>query len=109
MVAFRVWGPQWENNKIKVFCDNAAVVSILNSGRTKDSFLSACARTLWLIQAKYNIKVCVQHIQGSKNIYADTLSRWFHFQNIDNEHVAHLKECEWFKVDIDTLQPDFSI
>ena len=109
MVAFRVWGPQWENNKIKVFCDNAAVVSILNSGRTKDSFLSACARTLWLIQAKYNIKVCVQHIQGSKNIYADTLSRWFHFQNIDNENVAHLKECEWFKVDIDTLQPDFSI
>ena len=109
MVAFRVWGPQWEDTKVKVFCDNAAVVSILNSGRTKDSFLSACARTLWLIQARYNIKVCVQHIQGSKNIYADILSRWFHFQSIDNENVAHLKKCEWFKVDIDALQPDFSI
>ena len=80
MVAFGVRGPQWVNNKVKVYCDNAAVVNILNSGRTKDSFLSACGRTWWLIQAKYNIKVCVQHIQGSKNIHADTLSWWFHFK-----------------------------
>ena len=51
MVAFRVWGPQWQDESIKVYCDNAAVVSILNTGHTKHNYLAACARTLWLINA----------------------------------------------------------
>ena len=109
MVAFRVWGHQWKDDNIKVHCDNAAVVSILNSGRTKDKFLAACARTLWLIKAKYNIKVTVEHIQGVKNIYADTLSRWLHFKNVDNDTVRHLKSCAWTDIHMGTLNPDFSI
>ena len=40
MVAFRMWGSLWTNEKVKV--NNAAVVSILNNRRTKDPFLSAC-------------------------------------------------------------------
>ena len=109
MVAFRVWGHQWKDDYIIVHCENAAVVNILNSGRTKDKFLAACARTLWLIKAKDNIKVTVEHIQGVKNIYADTLSRWPHFRNVENDTVRQLKSCVWTDIQMDTLNPDFSV
>ena len=109
MVAFRTWGHDWENLKVKVFCDNYAVVNILNNGRTRDPFLSACARSIWLVQAKFNIQVSVEHIQGQCNTYADTLSRWHHFKNCDSSTVNYLKLCDWYDIQTDTLQPDFYI
>ena len=30
MVALKLWGHSWENNKIKINCDNLAVVEVLN-------------------------------------------------------------------------------
>ena len=109
IIAFRTWGHLWANKWVKVFCDNSAVVHILNTGASRDVFLSACARTLWLIKAKYNIKVSVEFIAGVHNKYADILSRWDHFQNNNNYIVQHLKECEWFHVHTYDFQPDFSI
>ena len=44
MVTFRIWGSGWQDAKIKLFCDNREVVDILKNRRTKDPFLSACAR-----------------------------------------------------------------
>ena len=82
IIAFRTWGHLWKNNWVQVFCDNSAVVHILNTGASRDVFLSACARTLWLMKARHNIKITVEFIADNK--YADVLSRWDHFQNINN-------------------------
>ena len=109
VVAFRVWGQFWRDKKIRVHCDNAAVVSVLNSGASRDPFLSACARTLWLLKAKYNVHMEVQHIRGSLNTYADTLSRWPGFSNSTSAVVKHLKKCEWHVVNETLLEPDFSV
>ena len=35
-IAAAVWGPEWSGQNIKVKCDNAAVVAVLNSGSSKD-------------------------------------------------------------------------
>ena len=94
MVAFTVWAIQWVNAKVKVFCDNAAVVDVLNNGCTRDPFLSACAHSLWLLQAKYNIDLLVVHITGRSNTYTDTVSRWFHYKKCDSTVVNYLKSCE---------------
>ena len=75
MVVFCMWGSAWSNKKIRIHCDNTAVVSILSSGRSKDPFLSTCAQTLWLIKAIFNICVVVVPIPGHENVYADTLSQ----------------------------------
>ena len=32
VIAFRVWGKQWVNTWVEIFCDNAAVVSVLSTG-----------------------------------------------------------------------------
>ena len=39
VVAFRVWGKLWKNKWVEIFCDNAAVVRVLSSGSSKDTFL----------------------------------------------------------------------
>ena len=109
MVAFRVWGFQWQDKKIRIHCDNAAVVHVLNSGCSRDPFLGACARTLWFIKAKHNIHVLVDYIRGSSNVYADTLSRWPYFCTNHSSVVNHLKTCTWHNVHFDQLQPDFSV
>ena len=109
VIAFGTRGHLWINKWIRVFCDNSAVVHILNTGASRDPFLLACARTLWLLKAKHNIKVKVKFNAGAENRYADVLSRWHHFQDVNSHVVQHLKECEWFDVDSHDFQPDFSI
>ena len=42
LVAARLWGHLWQNLRILVHCDNAAVVSSLNSGRVQDPTLASC-------------------------------------------------------------------
>ena len=109
MVAFRLWAHEWDNSRVEVHCDNAAVVSVLNSGSSRDLFLAACARTLWLIKAQFNIIVTVSHIRGKDNIYADILSRWPSMRHGHSPVIQYLKSCTWHNVSIDDLQPNFSI
>ena len=45
MVALRLWGELWANSSITVHCSNAAVVSVLKSGSSRDPFLAATACT----------------------------------------------------------------
>ena len=109
VVAFRLWAHMWEDSKVAVHCDNAAVVSILNSGNSRDPFLAACAWTLWLIKAQFNIAVSVSHIKGKDNIYANVLSRWPVMKSSKSPAIAFLKSCTWHAVNDNDLQPDFSI
>ena len=38
--------PRWTQRKVRVRCDNQAVLQVLRSGRTKDPFLAVCARNI---------------------------------------------------------------
>ena len=71
VVAFKVWGQCWANKRIKIHCDNKAVVDILTYGRARDSVMATCARNIWLLTALYNISLMVVHIEGQKNSVAD--------------------------------------
>ena len=59
-----------------VSCDNAAVVSSLNSGREQDSILAACLRELWFLAASDEFELRAVHLSSSANRLADLLSRW---------------------------------
>ena len=76
LVALRLFAPYWHRKKVHVKCDNLAAVQVLTSGKTRDPFLAACARNVWLVVAQADIQVKYSHIPGSKNELADTLSRW---------------------------------
>ena len=49
LVALRAWSQQWAASKILLKCDNQAVVSVLNSGRTQDLTLGAMARNISML------------------------------------------------------------
>ena len=54
IVALKVWAKLWLDKKVKIHYDNQAVVEVLTTGKTKDSFLATCARNIWLIITAYN-------------------------------------------------------
>ena len=40
LIALKIWVKEWSHFKIEIHCDNLAVVSILQSGKTKDRILA---------------------------------------------------------------------
>ena len=84
VVALRLWATEWAHSAVKLFCDNLAVVQVGQTGKTRDSFLAACIRNIWLLMATYDIDLQVQHIAGSQNEAADLLSRIYLDKRINN-------------------------
>ena len=76
VVALKIWAQQWSSKKLRIKCDNMAVVEVLTSGRARDPILALCARNVWLISAIYNISIHIEHIPGKNNVIADLLSRF---------------------------------
>ena len=55
--------------------DNAAVVGIINSGRSEDPLAMHLKRSLFFLTAKHNIVLRAEHLPGHLNEAADALSR----------------------------------
>ena len=75
VVACAVWGKQWRGTTVKCICDNAAVVAILKSGKSKDRLAMHLVRCLFFFSAHFNIFLVAQHLPGRENVAADALSR----------------------------------
>ena len=73
-IATCIWKRRWSRLTIQLYCDNAAAVSVLQTGRGRDKFLLACARAIWLNIAEFDIKLLVQHKPGIDRETADALS-----------------------------------
>ena len=75
VVAARLWGPDWTGLHIQIMCDNWACVCVLNNGRSRDTFLLACAREISLLMTEHDFRLTTSHIPGKNNDVADALSR----------------------------------
>ena len=89
LVALRVWNQSWAKSRVRIACDNEAVVHVLNSGRTRDLILAAIARNIQLQVATWDINLQVNHIAGKDNHFADLLSHW----TIIEDPQVKLKTC----------------
>ena len=99
IVALRLWGPRWSHSQVKIYCDNKAVVQVVATSKTKDFFLGACIRNLWLITAVFDIHFQIQHIPGHLNTKADLLSRLYSSKPVDAHLLKDLQHnCIWEKV-----------
>ena len=93
-----------------MFCDNKAVVQVVESGKGKDNFLAACIRNVWLLSATFEKELSIEHIACKHNIIADFLSR-LHFSSHSNQSMlAHLKQNYiWDRIDICNFDLDLHI
>ena len=89
LVAIRTWGKAWSGTTVRIHCDNQAVVSVLNTGRTRDSILAAISRNILMETATKDICLRTVHIRGQDNQIADTLSRWY-IANGFHSRLVHL-------------------
>ena len=83
LIALKVWGSQWAGSHVLLFCDNAAVVQVVDNGKTKDLLLATCLRNIWMITAIYDIKISIRYIAGSKNVILDLLSNIYSDKKVD--------------------------
>ena len=75
VIAIKLWAPKLQGHVVRVRCDNAAAVSVLQTGRGRASFLLSCAREIWRYTAEYKFQIQVSHVPGEQNTLADALSR----------------------------------
>lgn len=61
---------------ISVITDNQASMFVLNSGRTRDPVMAACAREVALISAKNQLKIYFKHAPSESMHLSDALSRF---------------------------------
>jgi len=75
MVALRLWSSRLKGHKVKVFCDNSATVSVINSGRCKDTVMLGLLREVAFLCTTGSCMVKAVHLPGVENRLADGLSR----------------------------------
>jgi hypothetical protein len=76
VITVKLWHHHWEHSHVRIHCDNAAAVSVLNTGRGRDPFLLKCAREVWLLSALHDFQVEIIHTPGALISSADALSRY---------------------------------
>ena len=92
VIALRMWGKYWKHRSILVYCDNEACVHVVATSKTRDLFLAACIRNIWLLTAYHDISLHIQHIRGRDNVKADLLSRLYSNKPIDQRLFHNLKD-----------------
>ena len=75
LVASAVWGREWSSLSICCWCDNAAIVSVINTGWCRDKHLMHLMRCLFFYAARFCFCLSARHIAGAANLRADALSQ----------------------------------
>ena len=75
VISCALWGHRWRGQSVLAYTDNAAVVAIVNSGRSKDSLAMHLMRCLFFFMAEGEYTLKATHVEGKSNVAADALSR----------------------------------
>ena len=65
---------EWRGKVVKCYCDNMAVVEVLNSGYSRDPLLMHSLRCVFFITEHFRLQLVATHCPGQHNVQVDTLS-----------------------------------
>lgn len=86
-LGLKIFGKDLMNKKLKIYCDNKAVVYILSYMTSKSKKVMTFVRLIMMELMKFNISIKPIHIAGISNRIADKLSRNL-LQEAREEHPA---------------------
>ena len=89
VAAIKIWAPQCNYHTITIHCDNSVAISVLATGRGRDSYLLRCAREIWFITALHHIQLIAHHKPATQMKIPDALSRTHLSQTLDH-HLSSL-------------------
>ena len=75
VVAAAIWGAEWCGSTVRFYCDNLAVVEVLNRQAARDPLICHHLRSLFYISARFDFNVVARHTPGVANVAADAISR----------------------------------
>ena len=70
-----LWGHRWKGESVLARSDNAAVVAIINSSRSKDKLVMHLMRCLFFFMVRNEHTLVATHVEGKLNVAAVALSR----------------------------------
>ena len=108
-LALRLWAPTWAGKRIRLECDNQAVVAVIKAGKTKDKVLAAYARNIFMLASVFDIEITVVHLSGVANTVADLLSRWDNIPDNFFQLSKHIAKPQWVSVHLEMLHIDWTI
>ena len=76
VVACSIWGHSWCKKRVLFYCDNEAVVAIINTKRSKCPKIMHLVRVMTLLTLQHNFYFKAKHVPGKFNEVADALSRF---------------------------------
>ena len=87
VLAISTWGSQFSNKKLIMHVDNEALVSVINKQTSKSKNVMTLVRTLVLCLLQNNTTFRSEHVPGSSNKIADSISRkqWSRFRTLAPE------------------------
>ena len=98
LVALRAWKKCWGSKRILIHCDNSAVVSVINTGKTRDSILAVLARNIAMEASTADIHINTIHVLGKHNVTADSLSRWHSNESFKQKIAELLPKPTWLHI-----------
>ena len=69
------WIHRFRNQRVILFCDNKSVVDMINVTSTSCKNCTVLIRIIVLKGLMENVRVFARHVEGAKNVLADSLSR----------------------------------
>ena len=100
-VAVFTWQHKLVNTRVIIFCDNQAVVNMINNSTSACRNCMRLIRMIVLNNLRHNRRIFVQHIRTDRNILADSLSRgklqtfWDHAPEGTKELPEEIPEELW--------------
>ena len=75
VIGLSLWCKELQNKRVLFITDNESIVYVINKQTAKDRKLLSLLSTLVIICLQNNILFRARHIEGARNILADSLSR----------------------------------
>ena len=75
IICLKLWGEHFKGKRIQMFCDNQAVCTVVNQGKSKCEVLQDCLREIAFLAAKNEFQIRLVHLDSASNRLADHLSR----------------------------------
>lgn len=84
VLGIEIWAEALQSQKLLLHIDNLALVHVFNNKTSKNEKVMSLVRYLVLISLQFNIQVRAEHVPGSKNQIADSISRfqWKKFRDL---------------------------
>ena len=71
-----LWADQYKNKRISLYCDNQAIVAMINNGSSSCMNCMKLIRIITLRSLELNVHIFAKYVSSAENDFSDALSRF---------------------------------